>query len=189
MPEVRESAESAAGADGSRQHPAARILHAAYPAGRERDRAIRWLAWMAWQMRASRNLAWWDISAWIGEPGLRFARTLTGAMLLGLAFGLGFGGYNGSRGLAVGPLAGLAAVYISNRLRPGKLRRARSPQAMVPRLPRSGRDAAILALAVLTGLFLRRTLISLWARPVTDSSSASPDGSYRACRRSTAIGR
>ncbi len=121
MPEVRESAETAASADDSRQHPAARILHAAYPPGRERDRAIRWLAWMAGRMDAGRNLAWWDIPAWIGEPRLRFARTLTGAVLLGLAFGLGFGGYAGPSGLAAGPLAGLAAAYISNRLRPGKL--------------------------------------------------------------------
>jgi len=176
VPEVRESAETAASADDSRQHPAARILHAAYPPGRERDRAIRWLAWMAGRMDVGRNLAWWDIPAWIGEPWLRFARTLTGAVLLGLAFGLGFGGYAGPSGLAAGLLAGLAAVYIGNRLRLGKLRRAQPPQAMVPRRPRSGRDAAILALAVLTGLFLRRTLISLWARPVTDSPSASQPG-------------
>src|SRR6266568_4047575 len=184
---VREAAEPAAGADDPGEPAAVRILRTAYPAGRERDRAVRWLVWIAAHQGDRRNLAWWDIAAWVGEPGLRFARTLTGAGLLGLAFGLGFGAYLGSRGLAAGPLAAIAAAYIGSKLRPGKLRRSRPPRAMVPRWPRSGRDAAVLALAVLTGLFLRPALIILWARPVADSPAASPGRSYRACRRSTAI--
>ncbi len=184
---VREAAEPAAGADDPGEPAAVRILRTAYPAGRERDRAVRWLVWIAAHQGDRRNLAWWDIAAWVGEPGLRFARTLTGAVLLGLAFGLGFGAYLGSRGLAAGPLAAIAAAYIGSKLRPGKLRRSRPPRAMVPRWPRSGRDAAVLALAVLTGLFLRPALIILWARPVADSPAASPGRSYRACRRSTAI--
>src|SRR6266568_408237 len=138
---VREAAEPAAGADDPGEPAAVRILRTAYPAGRERDRAVRWLVWIAAHQGDRRNLAWWDIAAWVGEPGLRFARTLTGAVLLGLALGLGFGAYLGSRGLAAGPLAAIAAAYIGSKLRPGKLRRSRPPRAMVPRWPpvRAGR--------------------------------------------------
>ncbi|MGH3180010.1 MAG: hypothetical protein ACRDPF_39820 [Streptosporangiaceae bacterium] len=183
MPEVREPAGTA---DGSGDPSAERALAAAYPDGRERDRAIGWLVWIAGQMGAGRDLAWWQIPDWIGEAGLRAARTLTGAVLLGVAFGLGFGGYLGVRGLAAGLPAAIAAGWIGNRLRPGKLRRARAPQALVPQWPRSVRHRVVLALALLAGLFLRRTLIALWARPVTAWPPADPVG-YRACRRSTVI--
>ena len=112
-------------------------------------------------MGAGRDLAWWQIPDWIGEAGLRAARTLTGAVLLGVAFGLGFCGYLGVRGLAAGLVAALAAGWIGNRVRPGKLRRARAPQALVPHWPRSVQHRVVLALALVTGLFLRRTLIAL----------------------------
>lgn len=181
MPEVRESAVPAA--DAGDLPAAARTLHDAYPAGPERDRAVRWLAWIAGQMGDRADLAWWEIPDWLGETRLRFARTLTGAVIVGIASGLGFAGYNGLNGLGAGVLAAMAAVFIGKRLRPGRLRRAPGPQALVPVRPRSRRDAAWLALAVATGVFLRQTLISLWARPV----AGSPSASYRACRRSTAI--
>jgi hypothetical protein len=176
VPRVRESADPG-------EHPAARLLRDAYPSARERDRAIRWLTWIAWQLDGRRDLAWWEIPGWVGEPWLRFARTASGAVLLGLAFGLGFGGYASKLGLGTGLLAALISGYLGNRLRPGRLRRGRVPQAMIPAWPRSRRAAVILALALLTGLFLRPVLIRLWGGPVTGPPSAS----YRACRRSTAI--
>jgi hypothetical protein len=168
---------------GPGEHPAARLLRDAYPSARERDRAVRWLTWIAWQLDGRRDLAWWEIPGWVGEPWLRHARTLSGAVLLGLAFGLGFGGYTWPTGLAAGGLAAMIAVYLGNRLRPGKLRRHPSPRAMVPARPRTRRDVIVLALAVATGLFLRPVLIRLWSRPV----AGPPSASYRACRRSTAI--
>jgi hypothetical protein len=168
---------------GPGEHPAARLLRDAYPSARERDQAVRWLTWISWQLAGRRNLAWWEIPGWVGEPWLRHARTLTGAILLGLAFSLGFGGYTGPTGLAVGGLAAVISVYIGNRLRPGRLRRGPELRAMVPAWPRTRRDAMVLALAVATGLFLRPVLIRWWARPV----AGPPSASYRACRRSTAI--
>lgn len=161
----------------------AESLRAAYPSAREHDRAVRWLTWIAWHLDGRRDLAWWEIPGWVGEPGLRYARTATGAVLLGLAFGLGFGAYTWPTGLAAGGLAAMIAVYLGNRLRPGRLRRDPAPQAMIPARPRTRRDAVVLALAVATGLFLRPVLIRSWARPVTGPPSAS----YRACRRSAVI--
>src|SRR5206468_3690 len=84
---------------------------------------------------------------------------------------------------AAGGLAAVIAVYIGNRLRPGRLRRGPALRAMVPAWPRTRRDVIVLALAAATGLFLRPVLIRLWARPV----AGSPPESYRACRRSAAI--
>jgi len=165
------------------EDPAARLLRAAYPSARERDLAIRWLTWLAWQLDARRDLAWWEIPGWVGEPRLRFARTASGAVLLGLAFGLGFGGYAPKLGLGTGLLAALISVYLGNRLRPGRLLRGRVPQAMIPVRPRTRQEAVLLALAVATGLFLRPVLVRLWGGPVTGPPSAS----FLACRRSTAI--
>ncbi len=197
MPRVREPGGPGAGAGdpgepaggpgesagGPGEHPAARLLRDAYPSARAHDRAVRWLTWIAWQLDGRRDLAWWEIPGWVGEPWLRHARTLTGAVLLGLAFALGFGGYAGPTGLAAGGLAALISVYIGNRLRPGRLRRGPALRAMVPAWPRTRRDVIVLALAVATGLFLRPVLIRLWARPV----AGPPSASYQACRRSTVI--
>ena len=47
MPEVREPAGTAAG---SGDPSAERVLAAAYPDGRERDRALGWLVWIAGQI-------------------------------------------------------------------------------------------------------------------------------------------
>jgi hypothetical protein len=185
VPRVREpaGADDPGGAADPGADPAARLLRAAYPSARERDRAVRWLTWIAWQLDGRRDLAWWQIPGWVGEPWLRYARTASGAVLLGLAFGLGFGGYAPKLGLGTGLLAALISGYLGNRLRPGRLRRGRVPQAMIPAWPRSRRAAVILALALLTGLFLRPVLIRMWGGPVTGP----PPASYRACRRSTAI--
>jgi hypothetical protein len=161
----------------------AESLRAAYPSAREHARAVRWLTWIAWHLDGRRDLAWWEIPGWAGEPGLRHARTATGAVLLGLAFGLGFGAYTWPTGLAAGGLAAMIAVYLGNRLGPGRLRRDPAPRAMIPARPRTRQDAVGLALAVVTGLFLRPALIRSWARPVTGP----PPASYRACRRSTVI--
>jgi hypothetical protein len=161
----------------------AESLRAAYPSAREHDRAVRWLTWIAWQLDGRRDLAWWEIPGWVGEPGLRNARTITGAVLLGLAFGLGFGGYARPAGLGAGLLAALISVYVGNRLRPGRLRRGPAPQAMIPGRPRTRQAAVLLSLAAATGLFLRPVLVRQWGRPV----AGPPSASLRACRRSTAI--
>lgn len=158
-------------------------LRAAYPSAREHDRAVRWLTWIAWQLDGRRDLAWWEIPGWVGEPGLRYVRTATGAVLLGLAFALGFGGYAPPNGLAAGLPAALISVYLGNRLPPGRLRRGPAPQAMIPARPRTRQAAVLLALAVATGLFLRPVLIRRWGRPV----AGPPAASYLACRRSTVI--
>jgi hypothetical protein len=183
---VREPAgpEAEAGEPGgSGAHPAARLLRAAYPSAPEHDRAVRWLTWIAWHQDGRRDLAWWEIPGWVGEPALRHARTASGAVLLGLAFGLGFGGYAPPVGLGTGLLAALISVYLGNRLRPGRLRRGPAPQAMIPARPRTRQEAVLLALAVATGLFLRPVLVRVWGGPV----AGPPSASFRACRRSTAI--
>lgn len=56
MPEVRESVAAVGTANAASKGSAVDILRAAYPAERERERAIDCLTWVAWHMWARR--AW-----------------------------------------------------------------------------------------------------------------------------------
>jgi hypothetical protein len=186
MPEAGQSIASAA-AGAVSEGSAADILRTAYPDERERACAVEWLIWLAWHMDTSRNLAWWDIPSWVGQRNLLRARALMAAGTLGPLLGLAIGGISPLAVLVAGGVAAVAGAVVSRKVRPGKLRREPMPRAMIPRWPRSGSEFALLAAALLTGLPLRWTLRRLWVRSVTEPPSATPDTSYRACRRSTAI--
>ncbi len=188
VPEARDSASAVSTANAASEGPAAATLRAAYPPGPERERAVDWLSWLAWRMGEHRVLGWWDIPSWVGERKLRWVRALIAASTLGLFFGLVLVWGNPLVALAIGAIMSvLGAVGSLKFVRLGKLRREPVPWAMVPRRPRSAWEFPLLAGAVVTGLPLRWVLRRLWARPVVGPTSATPDRSYRACGRSTAI--
>lgn len=176
MPEIREAEQAGLAA-----------LRDAYPDPRELARAERWLGWIAWQLGARSGFGWWDIPGWLGEKSLRFPRLLFSALLTGVAYGAGFALYAGRAGLAAGLPALFAAGYVASKIRPGWARRQPSPLATRPRPPRSGRETAAVALAVISGVRLRRVLSRQWAYPVADEPGITPDASYQACRAATVI--
>ena len=59
-----------------RRHLLARFICRAYPEQDEREHASRWLAWIAHQLGASRDLLWWEIPSW--TPFRRFTGGLIG---------------------------------------------------------------------------------------------------------------
>lgn len=160
-------------------------LRAAYPGSREHARAIPTLTWIAWRMRGTTTVGWWEIPDWLGEKSLRLPRIVVSGVVVGLGFGLSTGLYSGSSALGSGTAAItlLVTCFVSSKVRVGALRRAAQPEAMVPRLPRSAGELLILGGALATGVLLRRTLIGMWRRPVADG----PDSTHRACVRSTLI--
>jgi hypothetical protein len=144
------------------------------------------LSWVAWHLGTEEDLAWWDVPAWVGDRKVRAVRVLTGALLLGLGAGLGAVLLAGRAGLGWALGAVMLAVYGGVRISPSAYRRVRWPRALMPRWPRSVRETVILAAALLTGVPILPVLVRMWSRPVP--RAATPDGSYRACRRSAALG-
>ena len=144
------------------------------------------LGWVAASMGNERELAWWDIPLWLGESKLRVARVLTAVVLTCAVLGPWTATADPHAfGWLAGGMTVLAGVLSGTFIGPGRLRRAQPPLVMVPRLPRSARQAAVLAVAVLTGIPIRGVLRRQWIVPVTVDDT--PDSSYRACRRSTVV--
>lgn len=124
------------------------VLVTAYPGERQRAHVVRWLAWTAWHLGPIRDLAWWEIPAWIPRWQLRLARVLVIAVVVGLINGIGLDivsalttGFAGN--LAIGLAAGLAHGMATGLIlglvfgiwlgRPGRAR----PRALIPRWPGS----------------------------------------------------
>ena len=107
-------------------------------------------------------------------------------MLLGLGSGVVAVPVIGRPGAAYALAATMFAVYCGVRASPSRYRRVRWPRALVPRGPRSARETVILAAALLTGVLILPALVRMWSQPVP--RDATPDGSYRACRRSAVLG-
>ena len=121
------------------------IMVTAYPDGRQRAHAVRWLAWVAQSLGTNRDLPWWEIPAWIPRWQLRLVRVFTITIVVGLinavaldiisAFTKGFTGNlaiglaaNLGHGMATGLLFGLVfGIWLGRRARPREL---------VPRWPR-----------------------------------------------------
>ena len=68
-----------------REHLIDQLLVTAYPDEQQRAYVIRWLTWIARQMGPSRDLAWWDIPAWVPQWKLRMTRVLAVALPGGAA--------------------------------------------------------------------------------------------------------
>jgi hypothetical protein len=159
------------------------FLEHAYPDRRIRDYAIRWMSWIALHMSpsakgATRDLPWWHLPRWI--PALRLgliAGLATGVVSTAVAaFAYLIGGglsattealKNGESPfwvaavaiLAPGIMAGLATCLLT----PWVLRRTRSPQALVPRLPRSTELPLMLSTALAAAVITLLTPLLLVA--------------------------
>ena len=95
-------------AEAIREHLIDQFLVTAYPGERQRELAIRWLAWIAWHMGGSQDLHWWDIPSWVPRWKLRLVRGLAIGLTAGLSVLIAAGlTYAHTRGLAGGFTAAL----------------------------------------------------------------------------------
>lgn len=140
-----------------REHLFDQLLITAYPNEHQRAHVTSWLAWMAHQMGASRDLSWWEISTWIPPWKLHIARGLVIALVVGAAttsaasrlVALVVGHVHGpvatiTAGLVVGVGAGIVAELGRGLRHP--------PQALIPRWPRTRQLAWILQVGLGVGL-------------------------------------
>lgn len=95
-------------AEAIREHLIDQFLITAYPGERQREHAIRWLAWIALHMGDSQDLHWWDIPGWVPRWKLRLVRGLAIGLTAGLSVLIAAGlTYSHTRGLAGGFTAAL----------------------------------------------------------------------------------
>jgi hypothetical protein len=74
-----------------REHLIDQLLVSAYPEERQRERAVRRLAWTARHMGANRDLRWWDIPTWVPGWQVHVVRAVGFGLAGALGFGLDFG--------------------------------------------------------------------------------------------------
>ena len=173
MAEVREALVSASPED---------MLRAAYPRRLQRAHAVRWLSFIAWRSPGREPFGWWQVPLWVDRGGLLWPRRLVATALVSVGFGLALGAYNGGEiGLSSGFALGIGAGWLSGKL---GSRLDDKLFALVPRPPRTRREALDLALGAATGVLLRRMLVRQWR---TEVVGGTPGGAYRACVRSALI--
>ncbi len=145
--------------DAVREHLIDQVLVTAYPDEPQRVQATRWLAWIAHQMGASRDLPWWEIPLWIPPRKLHLARGLAVGLLVGLSAGFAAGHMVGlvvrhvsgnTAGIVVGIVVGAAAGLVAE-LGAGLKRR---PRTLVPRVLRPRELGWILVGGLVIGLLV-----------------------------------
>jgi hypothetical protein len=173
MAEVREAPVSASPED---------MLRAAYPRRLQRARAMRWLSFIAWRSPGQQPFGWWQVPLWLDRGRLQWPRRLVATALVWVGFGLALGAYNGGQiGLTSGFTLGIGAGWLSGKL---GSRLDDKLFALVPRPPRTRREALALAVGLATGVLLRRMLVRQWRTEIVDGT---PGSAYRACLRSALI--
>ena len=151
---------------------------------RDRERAVRWLGWVAYHW-GTEPVAWWEIPDRV--PGQWLARTRLAVAVVIVAAALGAAiGFSllvaimllflvfvafGSRGVSLSTLRRLRAP------RPGP------PRRVTPQRPRGRRALALLTISLIPVVAFIPVLVSRWTEPV----HGDPVLTYRADRRATAV--
>lgn len=144
--------------DTVREHLIDQLLITAYPDERQRIKATSWLAWIAHQMGASRDLPWWDISTWIPQWKLHIARGLAIGLVVGATAAFAASHLVGlivghhvhgpiaaiAAGLVVGGGAGVVSELGSGLRHP--------PRTLIPRWPRTRELGRIFQVGLGVGL-------------------------------------
>lgn len=154
----------------------------AYPRERDRERAVRWLGWVAYHW-GDEPVAWWDIPARVPGRWLARARFALAAVTVAAALGAASAF---TLWVAVTLLLFAVVVLGGTSVRLPSVRRLRIPRAGAPRqvAPRwPGRRAvALLAPSLVPVVTFAPALVRLWTGPVHGDATRT----YRADRRTTA---
>jgi hypothetical protein len=161
---------------------AERLLADAYPRERDRERAVRWLGWVAYHW-GSEPVAWWEIPARVPGRWLARARFALAAAIVAAALGAA-----SAFTLWVPVTILLLAVVVLGgtgvrlpSVRRLRIPRAGAPRQVAPRWPR-GRAVVLLAISLIPVVTFAPVLVSQWTEPVHRDVT----WTYRADRRTTA---
>jgi hypothetical protein len=149
---------------------------------RDRERAVRWLGWVAYHW-GTEPVAWWEIPGRVPGQWLAQTRLAVAVVIVAAALGAAIGF---SLWVAV-MLLFLVAVSWSRGVFLPSLRRLRPPRPGPPRLvtprwPRGRREIAVLAISLIPVVAFTPVLVGRW----TGSAHGDPAATYRADRRATA---
>jgi hypothetical protein len=168
---------------GERQ--AGALLADAYPRDRDRERAVRWLGWVAYHWGAD-PVAWWEIPARVPGRWLARARFAAAVVIVAAAFGAA----TGFALWAAVPILFLFLLVVIASAKGVRLRslglvrvpRPGPPRRVAPRWPRGRGAIVLLALSLIPVVTFLPVLVRQWTGPASgDLASA-----YRADRRATA---
>jgi hypothetical protein len=168
---------------GERQ--AGALLADAYPRDRDRERAVRWLGWVAYHWGAD-PVAWWEIPARVPGRWLARARFAVAAVIVAAALGAAAGF---TLWVAIATLflflvvviGGLKGVRLSS-LRPVRIPRPGPPRRVAPRWPRGRAAIVLLTLSLIPVVTFLPVLVRQWTGPARGDLA----NAYRADRRATA---
>jgi hypothetical protein len=167
------------GAEGSQ---AGALLADAYPRDRDRERAVRWLGWVAYHWGAE-PVAWWEIPARV--PGRWLARVrfaVAGAIVaaaLGAATGFTLWVAVTILLLAV-VVSGVTGVRVSS-VRPLRIPQPGPPRRVEPRWPRGRGVIMLLTVSLIPVVTFMPVLLRQWTGPAHGDATKA----YHADRRTT----
>jgi len=174
--------ETAADGRAAGRPRAGHLLADAYPRERDRERAVRWLGWVAYHW-GSEPVAWWEIPGRVPGRWLARARFALAAVIVAAALGAAT-----AFTLWVAVTLLLLAVVILGgtgvrlpSVRRLRIPRAGAPRQIAPRWPR-GRAVALLAVSLIPVVTFMPALVRQWTEPVHGDAT----WTYRADRRTTA---
>jgi hypothetical protein len=165
------------------ERPAGALLTGAYPRDRERERAVRWLGWVAYHWGAE-PVAWWEIPARVPRRWLARARFAAAGVIVAAALGAAIGF---TLWVAIAILF-LAVVVPGSRgvrmpaVRPLPVPRPGLPRRVAPRWPRGRGAAGLLVVSLIPVVTFAPVLLSRWTEPARGDLIKA----YGADRRATA---
>jgi hypothetical protein len=174
--------ETAAGEQAAGRPRTERLLADAFPRERDRERAVRWLGWVAYHW-GDGPVAWWEIPAQVPGRWLARSRFALAAVIVAAALGAASAF---TLWVAVTLLLLAVVAFGGTGVRLPRIRRLRiprpgPPRQVAPRWPR-GREAALLAVSLIPVVTFTPALVSQWIEPVHGDAT----WTYRADRRATA---
>jgi hypothetical protein len=176
-------AERPGGDPGCGERQAGALLADAYPRDRDRERAVRWLGWVAYHWGAD-PVAWWEIPARVPGRWLARARFAVAAVIVAAALGAAIG-FTLWIGIAI---LFLAVVVLANKgmrmpsVRRLPIPRPGPPRRVAPRWPRERGAIVLLTLSLIPVVTFLPVLVRQWTGPARGDLV----NAYRADRRATA---
>ena len=167
------------GAEGSQ---AGALLADAYPRDRDRERAVRWLGWVAYHWGAE-PVAWWEIPARVPGRWLARVRFAVAGAIVAAALGAATGFT-----LWVAVTILFLAVVVSGgtggrvpSVRPLRIPQPGPPRRVEPRWPRGRGEIMLLAVSLIPVVTFTPVLLRQWTGPAHGDAAKA----YRADRRTT----
>jgi hypothetical protein len=177
---LREERAERQAADRSRG--AGSLLADCYPRDRDRERAVRWLGWVAFHWDAE-PVAWWEIPGRIPGRWLARVRFAVAVLIVAAALGAAIGF---TLWVAVAILLPAVIAYGSTGLRLPSARSLRiprpgPPRRVAPRWPRERNAVVLLTLSLISVVAFLPVLLAQW----TGSAHGDAIETYRCDRRAT----